>query len=522
MAKKTAIRYLRISTERQSNFSIDGQEMSTKSWCERNDVVIVDTFIDEGYSARNFDRPDFQRLTRFIAQHYRTVDFLVVNSFDRFSREAGEAIVHIKKLQKQFAIKVVSVSEGVTFDADDPGSFFYAGLMLLKGEDEIIRNRSRINLGIYTAKKKEGRYLGAAPYGYKNTKDENNKPIIIPDESRAYIIKYIFNAYLENTPIGDITREARKMGLNLQGNTAIRTILQRHAYAGLLHVKAYKEYPEEIVEAIHEPLVSKEVWYQVQKKLRGKEKIRTIINDDLPLRAVLKCHCGTPLTGAASTGKGGKHFLYYKCNQQSGHNNISAIKAHQQLLSVWEYMSLPDYLIAVTKQKNQQMLEEHFSTNIKLLRNKKNEYNKAQEELESIEQKWISNQMSFETYQRWYSRLTDQRIALKAQIAKLGQDQNETWLLLQDELEKLSDLKYLYNQAQTVEKQNMLKLVFDNSLYYQNKIYRTPYIMEIFTSNTLILKEKGLLIYECTDSKISNPPSGGAGGSRTRVQTSLP
>jgi site-specific DNA recombinase len=89
---KRAIIYLRISTDRQSNYSIEGQQMHIRSWCERNNVEIIDVFTDEGFSARNFDRPDYKRLDIFIKQHYRTVDYLVVNSFDRFSRDAGEAI----------------------------------------------------------------------------------------------------------------------------------------------------------------------------------------------------------------------------------------------------------------------------------------------------------------------------------------------------------------------------------------------------------------------------------------------
>lgn len=212
MKIKRAIRYLRISTDRQSNFSIDGQGMQTEQWCERNNVEIIDTFIDEGYSARNFDRPDMNRLNEFLQKHYRTVDYLVVNDFTRFSRDTGEALVAIKKLQKKFAVKLVSVNEGITFDADDPGSFFYAGLMLLKGEDEIIRNRGRINMGIYTGKKKEGRYLNKAPFGYLNGRDAANKPIIIVDKDKVQIIKYIFSAYFNNVPINEIYKHITNIG----------------------------------------------------------------------------------------------------------------------------------------------------------------------------------------------------------------------------------------------------------------------------------------------------------------------
>lgn len=522
MKTKKAIRYLRKSKEKQSKWSIDGQDMITADWCQRNKVDITDTFIDDGYSACNFDRPDFIRLSAFIEKHHRNVDYLVICAYDRFSREAGEAIVHMKKLQRQFSIKIASVFEGVIFDADDPGSFFYSGMMILKGEDEIIRLRSRINLGIHAAKKKEGRYLGKAPFGYKTVYDESNTAMIIPDDATAHVVKYVFQSYLNNVPIPDITKEAKKMGVKLRGNTMIRDMLKRPVYAGLLHVKAYRDFPEEMVEGIHDPLISKTEWNIVQDKLNGKNKPKQIVNDDMPLRGVLKCHCGKPLTGAASTGRHGGKFLYYKCNVQSVHNNIAVKKAHEQLSEVWELMSLPLYMIEAVQRKSEQLLEEQLKENSKILRIKKNEYAKAQEELESVEQKWIRNQMSFETYQRWYTKYTDERMLLNEQIKKLSQDQNETFLLMQDELEKLNDMKYLYDSAETIQKQNMIRIVFDSSLYYQNKIYRTPFMMQIFQSNTLILKEKGLLIYDDKKSKISNPRSSGAERTRTAVQTSLP
>jgi hypothetical protein len=39
-------------------------------------------------------------------------------------------------------------------------------------------------------------------------------------------------------------------------------------------------------------------------------------------------------------------------------------------------------------------------------------------------------------------------------------------------------------------------MVFDNSLYYQEGIYRTPYLMQVFTHNEVILKEKRLLLID--------------------------
>jgi site-specific DNA recombinase len=303
---KTAIRYIRISTDKQSNYSIAGQNDQTSLWCQRNNVDIIDTFIDEGYSARNFDRPDMNRLNDFISKHHRSVDYLVVFDFTRFSRDAGEAIVVIKRLQQKYAIRIASSSENTIVDYDEPGSFFFAGLRFLQAEDEIIRNKSRINLGIYTAKKKEGRYLGKPPVGYL-TKRDGNKTIIVVDEEKAPIIRYIYEAFLQRTPTYVIAEKAREMGLTHTYHMRIQWILKNPVYTGLLLVKAYKENPEELVDGNHEPIISRSDWNRVQDKMKpGKPKI--ILSDHFPLRGIVKCHCGKPLTGAPSRSRSGKYI----------------------------------------------------------------------------------------------------------------------------------------------------------------------------------------------------------------------
>ncbi|MFV5689716.1 recombinase family protein [Flavobacterium sp. ZT3R25] len=64
------------------------------------------------------------RLQKFVSKYYKTVDYLLVDQMDRFSRNAGEALTMIKDLQKKYRIQVVSVTEGITFDYEIPSSFF--------------------------------------------------------------------------------------------------------------------------------------------------------------------------------------------------------------------------------------------------------------------------------------------------------------------------------------------------------------------------------------------------------------
>lgn len=494
MNMKKAIIYLRISNDKQSNHSIDGQQMMIQSWCERNDVDIVDIFTDEGFSARNFDRPDFKRLNNFIEKHHRTVDHLVVFAFDRFSRDAGEAIVAIKKLQRQYAIKVVSVSEGITFDADDPGSFFYAGLMLLKGEDEIIRNKVRINMGIYTAKKRNGRFLGKAPYGYKNATDASRKPILVVDQEETNIVQLIYDLFLKDVPISAIGEEAKKLGFRLKGNGSIQRILRNPVYCGLILVRAYRENPEELVKGIHTAIIGENTWYRVQDRFKPQRQ-NVQVTDNLPLRGALKCHCGEFLTGAASRGAGGSYYFYYKC-KKSGHNNISATKAHEQFELVMQQLSIPMKIMQKVKKASLQMFDEKVKHKKQIAGRQKLELVELDKKLRSLEEKWINNQIEFETYSHWQKSLSNQRRALKTQVDIFGSKSDEISELFKEQLGKLSELKSIYLQATTIQKHQLIKLMFDNRLYYKNGTYRTPFICNLLTDNNLNISNLNGLIFE--------------------------
>ena len=81
---RKAVAYLRFSSEEQSSHSIERQQMITGSWMQHFNVELVDSFEDQGYTATNFDRPDFKKLYAFIGKDYRNIDYLVVSDLTRF------------------------------------------------------------------------------------------------------------------------------------------------------------------------------------------------------------------------------------------------------------------------------------------------------------------------------------------------------------------------------------------------------------------------------------------------------
>ncbi len=425
---KRAIRYHRFSSDGQSHHSIDRQDAITAQWCGFNNVAVSDTYTDEGYTAKNFDRPDIKALFAFVAKNHQGIDYLVVSELTRFSREAGDAINMVKKIQSLYDIRIVSASRGSIYDCLDHNSFFMMGLEFLLGNSENIKRTNDINGGIYAAKIK-GKWIqgGAAPYGYvKEGAGADRRLVVHPDQ--AEVVRYIFESYLCNTPEYVIKERARQRGFSRTSSSAIREVLLNPIYAGYQVVKSYKELPGGLFPGNWEAIIDMNDWQRVQDGLKGVPKQRTEINDDLPLRGVLACHCGRKLTGAPSTGRHGKKVFYYKC-QTSAHNSINAGKAHEQLHEALGYLSLPERLAAAIKRRSESLLEERMKSSRKTLESKKREMEGIEKQISSVEEKWINNQMSHDTYHRWHGELSHKGIDVKAEITRLGRDQDGIYFL---------------------------------------------------------------------------------------------
>ena len=513
---KKAVKYLRFSSEEQSHFSIERQNMITGSWMQHANIEVVDTFIDQGFSATNFDRPDFKKLNSFIEKNYRNIDYLVVSDLTRFSRELGDAVNIVKKIQKTYGIRIVSAGRGAIYDCTDHNSFFMMALEFLLGNTENLKRMNDINGGIYTAKAINQRYIGPRPpFGYKREGKGKNSILVIVEEEEA-VIRFIYAAYLRNVPISVIEADARDRGLRGTRNSLIDMILRCPIYSSQQYVKPYKDQPGGLFPLKdQQPIIDPITWHQVQEKLKKKVTIRVTITDEMPLRGVLHCHCGRLLTGAPSRGKSGKYFYYYKCPITSKHNNISVIKSQEQLEEAFRYMSLTDKMVKSIIMKSELNLQAKTKDKNQQLDKKRAELEKVEADLHHLEKKWLEEQINQDTYNRWHTDYTKQRNYLRSQIDQLSKDYSDTHAILKLNIGLLTDIRNLYVKCNTLQKQELIRTVFDNSLYYEDRIYRTPYLIPELAHNELKMKEKGLLIITKKGDSCQRIPLSGGEGIRT-------
>lgn len=479
----TAIGYIRLSDEDQSNYSLDGQRRQIKEYCTRNNLQLLKIYEDNGQSSYTFDRKAFTDLEKEIKQ----AQYLIVYHLDRFSRNMAEAMIKIKQYLER-GIRVRDITESLDMDDYDPNTFMLRAMKFMVAEGELHRIRQRTKKGMVDAAL-DGRHAYHAPTGYKNARDDRNKPILIIDEQMAFVIRILFREYLNGMNIEELRRMVTRYEFPLKGNSAIQRILANPIYAGFIRVPASKHKPAHLVKGIHDAIISEQDYWLVQERLNG--KTNTVQNrEDVPLRGVLYCGCGRKLTAGNSKGKN-RYYWYYVCLDCK--INLSANKLHRQFDELLDNLSLDTETLQKYKEKLTRKLEDYLANRGEKMKQIQKELTMVESKIEGVEKKWLLNSVSESSYNKVISELRADQSRLYKELAKANTNQQAYWDKLSSILVIISDLRQSFAKLPLEKKHQFVNWVFDSSLGYEKDIYRTPYLLDIFTHNTLTLKEKGLL-----------------------------
>src|SRR5438094_2354211 len=118
-----AVAYVRESTEEQGQgFSPDAQRHAICIFAAENGLALVGEYCDFHSGWKRADaRPDFQRLMSDAAE--RRFDCVLVYHTSRFARNQVEARRYKHMLRERLGIKVLSVTQPLGEDHNDPSAF---------------------------------------------------------------------------------------------------------------------------------------------------------------------------------------------------------------------------------------------------------------------------------------------------------------------------------------------------------------------------------------------------------------
>jgi site-specific DNA recombinase len=516
--KKKAISYVRISTKDQSNFSLSGQSRYVTEYCAKQDIELLASFEDDGRSAKDFDRPDWKRLELFVKQNFAQVDYLIVAKYDRFSRNVSEALQMIEKLEKAYNIVIISVMEPIGLHPKSPFFFQFRTQMLVGAQTEWLVIQDRTRSGIHEANMR-GRWVNAAPIGYVNARDERNKPILEVNETKAFYIKEVFRLFLAGFSVEALRRHLKDRGFEIRGNSGVQRILANPLYAGLIKVNAFYDEPERLQKGIHSALISEAEWWRAQALLRGnKGKSHLVINEDVPLRGSLLCFCSKQLTAGNSRSKSGKYHWYYSCNNKEHKRyNYNAVKIHGQFDEICKELTLEPRHIKYMENQAVSRIIETMQEQYDELHINEQKIRDLHRKMENLEEDRNNRVYDIEKYLKWKERYEGEMEILLEAVESLKDPLEKRIQKAQDRYCSLGDLSYLFNKAKVPQKHSFIRWVFDNKLYYQDSIYRTPYIHRIFSSKAASLKGKRLLLVEQPHQKSVLFSVGSRYGNRTRL-----
>jgi site-specific DNA recombinase len=412
-----AILYIRVSTDEQAEkgYSLKHQEDRLRRYCQFQNIEVVAVF-KEDHSAKTFERPEFNKLLAFLKKNKKAADLLLFLKWDRFSRNAGDAYGMINQLNK---LETEPQAIEQPLDLDIPENKIMLAFYLAAPEVENDRRSLNTIAGMRRAMK-EGRHVTLAPRGYRNARNEMNRPIIEANDD-AILVKLAFEEVAKAIyTVMDVWRIVKARGLKVSKNQ-IWNMLRNKVYCGQIFIPAYKDEPEAIVQATHEPLISIDLFNEVQDALNGRKRkfpSKNTLKEELPLRGFLECRkCGAKLTGSASKGNGGRYF-YYHC-QKGCNERIKADEANKTFIEEVERASNDPKGIDLFKKE----LTSHAQKNKKIkfngLQEIEKEIEKNLQRIENLKDKVADNEMPVDEYLSIKKRCDENINKLKKKLVEL-------------------------------------------------------------------------------------------------------
>lgn len=497
-----ALAYTRISTSDQSEHSLDYQERMIREYCEKHQLELSAIFKDDGQSSYTFDRPDFKALEAFIRKN-KDVTHLIILDMDRFSRNLAEALMKIHELQSKHHIKVLATSDNFDTDFTDPANFMMRAFKLMMAESELHNIRKRTKAGMVQAAL-SGRWSSKAPYGYKNARDAQDKPLLVIDDDKALVIRTIFREWLNGMDIYRLLVKAREMGYRQKSHSAIQRILSNPVYAGLIPVPAHKGRKKPIARGIHAPIISEEDFWMAQDRFSGKKK-GVHARETVYLRGALRCWCGRLVTAGNSKNRLGKEYWYYLCPEHR--ENFSAKKLHATFQELLETLSISPERLAWLREKLIASIGDR-------LRKQAGEVDRVEKELKqlrraivSTERRYLtSSNISQETFEQIMVEMKADEVRLQRQRAVQQQDPEDYFERLDALLNKATHLWQAFTTWPLEKQWQFINQVFDQPFHYRDGSYRTPGVHPAFADNLQVANEKGLLKIEKPSVDLSKIP----------------
>lgn len=492
---KQAISFARVSSKRQKDegVSLEVQEKTIAQYCKKNGFKILDTFsIDE--SSTRGSRKKFHEMLD-LAETCNGKVAIVVNYVDRLQRTYTDTPI-LEQLRLSGKIEIHALRENLIITKDSPAmdlTVWYMHVLMANFQVNSMTDKVKESQKKLIA---EGHWLGLAPIGYINAKDdEDRKATLIIDEQRAPIIKRIFEEYATGLhSLQSIWLFARAQGFiskeknhfknskdfnkrTFVSRNTIHNILKNPFYYGEMWLKKQNK----LVPHIYEPIISKALFDKVQTILKSKgtevytheQQYKAI---PFAFRGIIKCAtCGCTITPERKI-RPNKIYVTLKCSHLRGNckqGNVSERVVMEQLdRELFSKLSVPTKILNMLKANVQKELDDTSALN-------KNIKSRLETELKNLENKednltdlYADGKIREDLYNRQINAIAEERERIKEDIKKYKDVGNDVKSTMEDVLDIIGNIPYIMKKASPTKQNELLRLLItdcklkDSTLIY--------------------------------------------------------
>ena len=344
----TAFLYERLSRDDNlegESYSIGNQKkLLTKVAKEKGYTNLVH-FMDDGISGVTMDRPGFVDMIRQLEEGHAAAVF--VKDLSRLGRNYIEVGRLTEEFFPEHDIRLVAVSDNID-TAEGENELAPIRNLFNEWYARDISKKRRISNKI---KGNAGEPMGQPPYGYM--KDPDNPKHWIVDDEAAQVVKRIYSMTLDGLGTEQIAAKLERDGIltpraywlqkgvkrpgkgkqlppTRWNSSTVTKILSLQEYCGdILNFKTYsKSYKNKkridndrenwvVFKDVHEPIIDRAVWEQVQQKRGTRRRRRTGDGEKNMFSGLLVCaDCGNNLHYHFN--QGNPEIKYFNCSNYKG------------------------------------------------------------------------------------------------------------------------------------------------------------------------------------------------------------
>ena len=478
----------RVSSEEQAKgYSLDIQLEQLTTYCNRNDINILKHY-REDHSAKDFNRPEFQNFLKYAKKNKDSIDLLLVTSWDRFSRNITDAFIILRELET-LGIQVQAIEQPI--DMSIPENKAMLALFLAIPEIDNDRRSIKIKGGMRAALK-AGRWCRTAPFGYRNSRDDENKPIIVANENSKYV-EFLYRQFSRNVSLSELRFQVADFGKEIPLNS-IRNILLNSVYMGKIVVPELKEEPRVLVEGEHEGIISEKLFYKVQdifasNRAKRNWTVYTPHKPEFPLRGVLFCSkCDAKMTASKSKGRS-KYYGYYHCNYCANERHKSE-KVNSAIEDILKRFKLKKSAAVIYKSTVKSLLKGE-KKDLVIKKSKLEKANSTMDSrIEKLQDIYIDGDIDKTHYKTTLERYKKEKSSITEELGTLHSENSNYHAWFKKGINFMFDFRTIYSKMDVSSKQRLIQVIFPDKLSYDSEKCRTGKLNEflaliLLTSNEL-------------------------------------